>query len=438
MTDRPATDGQTKARPATERVDAVVIGGGPAGLAAATRIATETEAQVVLLDEGPRPGGRLPGQLHRDRTGQWVVGARTATDLVAAATAAGVELRSGRQVWSCEHGWRIGTDDGRTLSAPYVVLATGAAERPLPMPGWTLPGVLAVGAVQSLVNTHRVRPGRRMAVVGTDPLALAAAEELTLGGVEVIGIFLPGGHPGQHAETDPRRVLQSLSRLGSVAPTWWARLGARGLVHRPGAAVAAALYPRRGVRIGSLRLRCRERVEAIVGTDRVQAVTVRGVDARGRPTQTSRTLPVDAVCLSGGLHPQQDLASVCELVSVAELGGRVPLHAPDLRTTAPGLYVAGSVTGVEGAPVARAQGELAGTAVAAQLGAFAAPEQRVEAALTDLARVRAEADFAFLPDVATGRERLARLWKDWDRLGDDWDRLGDDGDRSRSGGSHVG
>ena len=392
--------------------DVVVIGGGPAGLAAATRIATDAGARVVLLDEGPQPGGRLPGQLHRSR-GRWVVGARIAEDLVRQADRAGVEIRSCRQVWACEPGWRVSTDDGRTVTAPYVVVATGAAERPLPMPGWTLPGVLAVGAVQSLLHTHRVLPGERVAVIGTDPLALAVAEEVILAGGEVVGVFLPSGDPGQAALADPRAVLGSLSRMAGLAPTWWARVGARWLAHRPIAALVARVLPPSGLRVGAIPVRYRQRVEAISGDERVQAITVRTVDAHGRPRGPAREIAVDAVCLSGGLHPQQDLADACSLVTVAEVGGRVPLHAPDLRSTSPGLYVAGNVTGIEGAPVARAQGELAGTAIAAELDAYGNPDDQVRAAADRVRRTRAEAAFAFLPDIAAGRDRLAQLWQQW-------------------------
>lgn len=392
--------------------DVVVIGGGPAGLAAAARIAADARARVVVVDEGPRPGGRLPGQLHRSH-GRWVVGAEIAADLVSRAERADVEILSGRQVWACEPGWRVSTEDGRTLTAPYVVVATGAAERPLPMPGWTLPGVLAVGAVQNLLHVHRVLPGDRVAVIGTDPLALAVAEEVALAGGEVVGVFLPSGDPGQAALAEPQAVLGSLSRMAGLAPTWWARLAGRWLAHRPVAALAARVLPPAGLRVGTIPVRYRQRVEAITGDECVRAITVRTVDAGGRPRGSTRDIAVDAVCLSGGLHPQQDLAQACSLVSVAEVGGRVPLHAPDLRSTSPGLYVAGSVTGIEGAPVAQAQGELVGTAIAAELDAYGNPDERVRVAVDRVRSTRAEAAFSFLPDIEAGRDRLETLWAQW-------------------------
>src|SRR5699024_2366684 len=119
--------------------DVIVIGGGPAGLAAATTAARDSGAHVLLVDEADRIGGRLPGQLYRHK-GSWKIGAQAAQGLVEDAINAGVEILTGHQVWSCEPGWTVRVEGSRALTAPKIVVATGAAERPLPMPGWTLPG----------------------------------------------------------------------------------------------------------------------------------------------------------------------------------------------------------------------------------------------------------------------------------------------------------
>src|SRR5699024_7239471 len=115
---------------------------------------------VLLVDEADRIGGRLPGQLYRHK-GSWKIGAQAAQGVVEDAINAGVEILTGHQVWSCEPGWTVRVEGSRALTAPKIVVATGAAERPLPMPGWTLPGTLAVGAVQQLIQVQRILPGRR-------------------------------------------------------------------------------------------------------------------------------------------------------------------------------------------------------------------------------------------------------------------------------------
>ncbi|WP_181954259.1 NAD(P)/FAD-dependent oxidoreductase [Kocuria coralli] len=391
--------------------DVIVIGAGPAGLTAATTAARDAGARVVLVDENERIGGRLPGQLYRHKD-TWVIGARTAERLAEEAAEAGVEILSGHQVWSCEPGWRVRLESSRTLTAPKVVVATGAAERPLPMPGWTLPGTLAIGAVQQLVQVQRILPGRRVAVVGTDPLAMTAAEEITLAGGEVVGIFMPSGEPGQHAESSPRKVLHSLSGFASAAPAAWQRLGARMLRNRAIAAAAARLMPPSGIPIGEAKLKVRHRAEAILGAGKVEALRIRKVSAQGVPVGDSREIPVDAVCLSGGLYPLQELTTGnCSLVEVPEVGGLVPLHSPELRTTAPGLYVAGNVTGIEGAAVAERQGALAGTALAADLGAYRDPGARLREAAAQVELARAEAVLTFLPGIFSGRRRLSELWE---------------------------
>ena len=98
---------------------------------------------------------------------------------------------------------------------------------------------------------------------------------------------------------------------------------------------------------------------------------------------------------------------------IEELGGHIPLHGPDLSTTVPGLFVAGNITGVEGAPIAMAQGHLAGLAAAIALGRVPARarDEMVQEARARLDAARTNAPIQFHQGVTTARSRLAALWE---------------------------
>ena len=136
------------------KADVCVIGAGPAGLAASSILARYGR-RVVVVDESPEPGGRLLGQLHRvgrrnDAFHQdgWWHGCRIAAMLAEEAQAAGAAFLQGASVWGIYPGWRVcvSGDEPRIIDAERVVIATGASEVPLPIPGWTLPGVMTIGA----------------------------------------------------------------------------------------------------------------------------------------------------------------------------------------------------------------------------------------------------------------------------------------------------
>lgn len=409
-------------------VDVAVVGAGPAGLAAAARIAETVRASVTVLDEGPVAGGRLRAQLYR-RGSSWFVGAEHARALSERADRLGVSLRMGTQVWSIESlenpegtpRFSLGLTGGDTLTADHLVIATGAAERTLGLPGWTLPGVLAVGAVQSMLNIHRVVPGDRIAVIGVDPLSLSIVDELAAAGHGVTGIYLPPPPPdtaergssasGEISGNAPSAVLRRLSHLRGLAPS--GLLGAAmGALAIPGvSALVARLWPRRGMTVSGMPLHLRECVTSIDGESEVTGIRVAQVDADGRPVGRERAVAVDTVCLSGGLYPLQDLTTGCALVDVAELGGRVPLHGPNMQTNIDGLYVAGNVTGVESAEVARAQGALAGAAISAAIDGHD-DSAALSSARAEVETARAAAPLTFEPTIARGRRRMAELWRD--------------------------
>lgn len=142
--------------------DVIIIGAGPAGLSASISCA-RFGLKVLVIDEFMKPGGRLLGQLHQEPTGEWWNGIKESKRLHEEAASLSVHIRCGVSVYNLdrdENNWFVHTNIG-TLEAPFVLLATGAAEYSIPLPGWTLPGVMSIGAAQVMTNVHRVQVGKK-------------------------------------------------------------------------------------------------------------------------------------------------------------------------------------------------------------------------------------------------------------------------------------
>ncbi|MFH8349458.1 FAD-dependent oxidoreductase [Streptomyces sp. NPDC018045] len=225
-----------------------------------------------------------------------------------------------------------------TLRAAALVLCTGAYDRALPFPGWDLPGVVTAGAAQALAKGQRTAVGRRVVVCGTGPFLLPVASSLLTVGARVLGVYEAGS---------PAAWLR--------APVAALRDGHRKL---PELLMYAAGLARH-------RVPCRTRraVVAAHGRDRVEAVTVARLtpDWRIRPGSERRIEDVDAVCVGYGFTPQLELALAagCALRdnTWVAVGARQ-------QTSVPGVYAAGEPTGIGGAALATAEGEVAGVAAA--------------------------------------------------------------------------
>jgi sarcosine oxidase subunit alpha len=168
-----------------------VAGAGPAGLTAAT-VAASHGAAVVLCDEGDEPGGQL---LYKAQPADPAPGEhaakpdRLASRLTAVAIAAGVELRRGALVAGMFPGRELLLVEGgrATRIVPdALIVATGSTDLPYPFAGATLPGVFTARALQLLINRHRVRPGRRFALIGGGAEAEELAVDIMLVGGDVV------------------------------------------------------------------------------------------------------------------------------------------------------------------------------------------------------------------------------------------------------------
>lgn len=401
------------------KVDLIVIGGGPAGLAAAATAAGDG-LRVALVDEGLRLGGRLLGQVHEQphATGgdTYWNGPRVAAELERAAQDAMVNLYPNTTAWGIFPSWQValhGTGP-KEIEADYLLLATGALQRPLPLPGWTLPGVLMVGAAQMMINCHRVLPGRRALLVGVDPLSLITAQQMVQLGMEVVGVVLPPPGPLAGEYGDPRSVVRELIRLSSWAPSASIRLGRRLLQGAAAASMVARFYPRGGISVSDVPVMARRAVVELRGDNEVRVAVLADVNADGGVEMaTAQEVDVDVVCTSGGLSPLTECAALagCELAYLPGLGGYVPLLGPNLETTVERVFVAGSGGGVEAAQVAILQGQLVGHAVARAAGRLdeGRADRLMEGLRQKLENTRQEA-LSFYAGVAEARAQMSELW----------------------------
>ena len=165
-----------------------IVGAGPAGLAAAIE-ASSTGAKVTLVDENNRPGGQLFKQIHKFFGSRehyaGVRGFEIGSRLLEETKAKGVEVMLDTVAWGIFEGNTLGlVSDGKTiqLKPRKLILATGAMERPIVFPGWTLPGVMGAGAAQTLINLHRVLPGQRVLMVGSGNVGLIVSYQLLQAG----------------------------------------------------------------------------------------------------------------------------------------------------------------------------------------------------------------------------------------------------------------
>ncbi|MDN3358724.1 NAD(P)/FAD-dependent oxidoreductase [Actinomadura sp. DC4] len=314
----------------------VVVGAGPAGLAAAFA-ARRAGAGVTLLDAADQAGG----QYHR-----------MPLDAYATAGPRPPGWRPESAVWALErhdenrpprvHVVQGPDGAGRvrhTFEPDALVLATGAFDRVLPFPGWELPGVFTAGAAQALIKGERLAVGDRPLVAGSGPFLLPVAAALLQAGARVRAVL----------EANPAGTLLR----GWAAAPW--RPAARTGKGAELAAYAALLARRR------VPYRTGRAVVEARGDGRVEeAVTARLRADWSVVPGTEQAVAVDAVCVTHGFGPQLELpvAAGCALRD-----GFVRVDG-DQATSSPGVYAAGEVTGIAGAPAARAEGLIAGWAAA--------------------------------------------------------------------------
>ena len=350
---RPTEGAADSARLVRREVPLVIIGGGPGGLSAAIA-AAKAGAKVLVIDENLQPGGQIYRQL--PKTFQALEPGRLGTDYVDGLSllkevqnlSDAITIWNDALMWSVFESNQLAIARGNQLvllDAKAIVVATGAYERPVPVPGWTLPGVITAGGAQVLLKSQRVRPGRRALLAGAGPLQLVVANQMLDAGMEVVA------------------VAESNSTAGA-----WRFLP--DLMHQPGLMMQGLKYLYRLKRAGVQILQSYV-LQGLQGNQEVEQAFLGKVDSRCRPIAgEAKRFEVDTVCIGYGLIPTTWATSMlgCTHVYAPMIGGWVPQCDANMQTDQPGVFVAGDGAGIAGVLVAKMEGTLAGLYAAAHIG----------------------------------------------------------------------
>lgn len=349
-----AVDPEPADDPGPERVccDVCVVGAGAAGLSAAAAAAT-SGARVLVLDAFPHPGGQYYMQppagssASGDANPQVAAGAALISD----AERAGARILSGREVWGVfpeTSGFTLhaaGDGGAVRVTARTIIVATGAHDRVVPFPGWTLPGVMTPGAGQRLAKLSGTPPGRRTLIAGSGAFLLPVAASILKAGGQLAAVLEAADRPLAAAAIVARNPLiwREFARL--AWPLWRARVP----WYRVGVVVAA------------------------LGDDRVRAARIAPLDARGTPdlTRTFEIGDIDALLVGYGFRPHIELTAALGCAhdfDEAAGGWHCRVDPATAATTVAGVYAAGETGGIAGARPARLSGRIAGLAAAESLG----------------------------------------------------------------------
>lgn len=369
----------------TTQCDLLVVGAGPAGLAAATT-AARLGVDTVLLDEQPAPGGQIYRAITTTPvTDHAVLGPDYwhGASLVEPFRQSGALYVPGATVWAVaertapepQRGFEVAysvAGEARILHARRLLLATGAQERPFPIPGWTLPGVITAGAAQILLKSAGVVPADRTVLAGCGPLLYLVAWQYLNAGVKIDALL---------ETTPPGRLRQALPKVWDFLRSPYLGKGLSLL-----RAVKAAVPIIKGVTA----------LEAL-GQDKLESV--RYTTAAGE----TKTLPAQQLMLHQGVVPNVNLSRA--IGAEHRWNTALDCWEPDVDewglTSVDGVGMAGDGAGIAGALAAEQRGRLAALQAAHLLG-------RIDAARRDS---EAAAPRAALARSVRGREFFDALYK---------------------------
>jgi hydrogen cyanide synthase HcnB len=353
----------------------VIVGAGPAGVRAAQTF-TAHGLRPVLIDEAARVGG----QIYRRQPAQFGRSSRTLYGFESGradalhrsfdAVQAQVDYRPDSLVWNVQGNQLdvLHRPSQRTQRVPFgqLIVATGATDRVLPVPGWTLPGVYTLGGAQVALKFQGCAIGQRVVFMGTGPLLYLVAYQYAKAGAKVVAVLDTARFVDQVAAL-PAMVSQPSVLLKGVYYVGWLR------AH--GVAIHSGIRP-----------------VQVLGDDRVSGVV-------WHDGTRERMLDGDAVAFGYALRSETQLADLlgCSFSYVPAHRAHLPERDAAGRSSVPGVYLAGDGAGIMGADAAEWAGERAALALLADRGIAvdAARAQALEDKLARLAGFRAGLDRAF-------------------------------------------
>ncbi|MCL6702786.1 FAD/NAD(P)-binding oxidoreductase [Pseudomonas sp. T1.Ur] len=359
----------------------VIIGAGPAGIRAAQTLVTHG-LYPVLLDEAARGGG----QIYRRQPANFTRPSNTLYGFEAAKANAvhqtldelrkQLDYRPDTLVWNAEAGQLDTLHEGRAARLEYasVIVATGATDRILPVPGWTLPGVYSLGAAQIALKFQGCAIGERVVFAGSGPLLYLVAYQYAKAGANVLAVL----------DSSP------LSAQIRALP---------GLLAQP-ATLAKGLYYRAWLTTHGIPVHQGASLARIEGERRVQSL-------KWRNKRIERTLDCDAVAFAHGLRSETQLADLlgCEFAWSPLNRAWLPRRDSAGRSRSAGVYLAGDGAGIMGADAAEMAGERAALALLEDLGYRVDPQRcaQLEQSLERIGHFRQglERAFAFPEDWAS-------------------------------------
>jgi thioredoxin reductase/bacterioferritin-associated ferredoxin len=343
------------------RYDLVVVGAGPAGLSAAAR-AAGLGLSVLLADENPAPGGQIYRAVTTTPVAERAVLGDDywrGTDIVARFERSAAAYAPRCMVWSLADDpavpgmFELGLSlDGRAriIAAPQIILATGAQERPFPVPGWTLPGVMTAGAAQIALKSAGIVPSGRTVIAGCGPLLYLLAGQLAAAGADIVAVL----------DTTPRA---NWLKAAAALP---------GFLRSP--------YLAKGVRLMAAARRRLRFVSGVTDLAATGEARLDGVDyGRGGGTET---IACDTLLLHQGVIPGVNMASAvgCALDFDEDQHCFVPRTDDWFASSVEGIAIAGDGAGIGGAESAALRGEIAAFDAARRLGRLSREERDRQAA----------------------------------------------------------